>query len=271
MIVLYCILGSVLLLCAVYLFVLLRPASGNKTVPAVLQTDYAHRGLWDDTVPENSLPAFAKAVSAGFGIELDVQLSRDGVVMVFHDDDLFRMTGKDAKLSSLSFAELRELRLAGTDEVIPTFAEVLAVINGKVPLLVELKGESADTAVCPPTDALLAAYGGPYCIESFNPLLVGWYKKNRPDVYRGLLYTDVVREKKKVTFLALLLNAAALNVAARPQFIAYDERVKKVLPVALCTRFYHAGRFTWTVRDQASLDTAHADGACPIFERFIPR
>ncbi len=266
------VLAVLLLLFCLYLLVLLRPAKPQRVPAAALFTDYAHRGLWnaENGIPENSLPAFRRAAEAKFGIELDLQLSRDGIVMVFHDENLRRMTGKDAKLSDLTFDELRALRLGNTDEVIPTLREVLAAVDSRVPLLIELKGESTDTALCPVADALLCGYAGPYCIESFNPFLLDWYKKNRPDVYRGLLYTNVVREKKKASAANLLLTAAALNFIARPHFIAYDERVKNALPVKVCTRLYRAGKFTWTVRSLASYDAAYTDGACPIFERFIP-
>ena len=185
------------ILTAVYFFVLVRPI--KKTKPSeVLLRDYAHRGLHNGKdAPENSLAAFEAACQKGYGIELDVQLSRDGKVMVFHDYTLVRMTGCDKKLAELDAEELTALTLGESDQKIPTFAEVLSLVNGRVPLLVELKGENFDTSLCAKVAEMLRDYQGPYCVESFNPLLIGNMKKEMPEVFCGLLYTNVCREKKK--------------------------------------------------------------------------
>ena len=158
---------------------------------------YAHRGLWGGEIPENSLAAFRRAAEHGFAIELDVQLSSDGEVMVFHDYTLDRVVGREGKLCDLDAAELGTLSLCGTEQTIPTFREVLTLVNGRVPILVELKGESMDTSLCEKAAALLREYEGLYCIESFNPLLLHEMRKHLPDAYYGLLYTNVCRAKKK--------------------------------------------------------------------------
>ncbi len=263
--------GGILALCILnlllYLLIFVRPRGKAPADPSLL-CDYAHRGLHGGGIPENSLHAFTLACEAGVGIELDVRLSRDGKVMVFHDDTLSRMTGDNRKLAELSAAELQGLRLAGTDEVIPTFAEVLRLVDGRVPLLVELKGEALDTALCPKVAALLRDYGGSYCIESFNPLLLHAMEKELPKAYCGLLYTNVVRDKKKRSLLHMLLTAMTLNFLCRPQFIAYNELNRDSLPVMLTTRMYHAQKFVWTVRSREDLDTAHKKGECPIFEKI---
>lgn len=269
MLVFVTVLCILLLLVVLYLF-LIFPARSCTHDPA-LDVHYAHRGLWDHDagIPENSLAAFARAADAGFGIELDVQLSADGTVYVFHDEKLARMTGCDKRLSACSSAELDSLRLDGTDERIPRFSEVLSLVGGRVPILVELKGESTDTALCPETDALLAEYRGPYCVESFNPMLLRWYRKHRPEIYRGLLYTNVCREKG-FSFLHLLLTGMLLNVLCRPQFIVCDLTCQSAFPVRFCRRFTKAGRFLWTVRELKQLSSAEASGAHGIFERLIP-
>ncbi len=256
-----------LLLFLLYLLVLVRPASRLPEDPTLL-TDYAHRGLHGNGVPENSMAAFRLAVEAGYGIELDVHLSRDGEVVVFHDDTLLRMTGREGRISDYTLAELRPLRLSGTEEGIPTFAEVLTLVNGRVPLLVELKGESFDRSLCPRVAALLQGYTGRYAIESFNPLLLSEMRKLLPHAYRGLLYTNVVREKKRASVLNLLLTAMALNVVAKPHFISYNEQDRASFPVGLTTRLYRAVRFVWTVRTKEALDTAHENRESPIFEKI---
>ena len=262
------ILSFAVLLLAIYLLVLVRPP--KKTKPTeVLLCDYAHRGLHKEGVPENSLAAFEDACRAGFGIELDVQLSRDGEVMVFHDYTLIRMTGCDKKLCELDAKELMTLTLAGTDQTIPTLKQVLALVDGRVPLLVELKGESFDTSLCAKVAELLRGYRGAYCLESFNPLLIGNMKKEMPEVFCGLLYTNVCREKKKKSALNIALTAMALNVVARPDFIAFDKADRDTLPVKITTKLFGAPKFVWTVRTREELDTAHKNGECPIFENIF--
>ena len=256
----------VLLLFVLYLFCI-HP--GSRPIPAEMQKNYAHRGLYGGEIPENSLAAFVNAVDAGYGIELDVQLSGDGEVMVFHDAALERMTGVKGKLGEKTLAELRELRLDGTEHGIPTFREVLAVVDGKVPLLVELKGESADTSVCEAVDEILREYSGAYLIESFNPLLLRWYKKNHPNVLRGQLTTNLTKGLGK-NMRNLLLDSLLLNMVTRPDFLAYDIRCPKRIPVRLCTGFFHAQRFVWTVRDREEYRRSEDLDAFAIFENFCP-
>ncbi len=256
-----------LLLLLLYLLFLVRPRGKSPSDPALL-CDYAHRGLHGHGVPENSLQAFALAAEAGYGIELDVQLSRDGEVMVFHDETLSRMTGRDQRLCDLTAEELSALCLGGTAETIPSFAEVLTTVNGRVPLLVELKGEDLDTSLCSRVAALLQGYNGSYCIESFNPLLLRAMKKQLPNAYCGLLYTNVVRDKQSSNLLNRLLTLMAFNFLCKPQFIAYNEYDRASLPVRLTTRTYLAVRFVWTVRSRTSLDLAHKHGEWAIFEQI---
>lgn len=266
-IILASLLSLALLLLFLYLLVLIRPRKGIAPDPALL-CDYAHRGLHGDGIPENSLAAFERAATAGVGIELDVQLSRDGEVMVFHDYTLTRMTGVEKKLAELNAAELSALTLAGSTEHIPTLSEVLALVNGRVPLLVELKGEDTGTALCEKLAPLLSEYKGAYCLESFNPLLIGKMKKYLPSAFRGLLYTNVCKEKNSASLLNRLLTAMALNFIAKPNFIAFHQGYRNSLPVRLTTRLWHAPRFTWTVRTEEELRIAHENGECPIFEHL---
>lgn len=256
-----------ILLAIVYLLVLVRPRK-RREVSSALLCDYAHRGLHGNGVPENSLKAFELACQRGYGIELDVQLSRDGTVMVFHDYTLIRMTGCDKKLCELDASELRELKLGGTDQTIPTFKEVLELVGGRVPLLVELKGESTDASVCAPVAELLKEYKGEYCVESFNPMLVREIKKQISGVYAGQLYTNVVRDKKKKSALNIILTCMALNCLARPDFIAYNHLDREALPVKITTKFFNAQKFVWTVRSREEFDKAHSLGEHPIFEHI---
>jgi len=259
----------ILLIPALYVFVLLRPSS-RRDFDRRLKTDYAHRGLHDSRIPENSLAAFQNAAEHGFGIELDVQLSRDGEVMVFHDYTLTRMTSDPRKVTDCTCAQLQALQLSGTGQAIPTLQEVLDTVDGRVPLLIELKGESINPALCPRVDRILSGYRGTYCVESFNPFLLAWYKKNRPDVIRGILSTRLCRDRKW-SVLNLLLDLMALNVLARPDFIAFDHRYPERAAVKLCTKCYKACAFQWTIRTQDAYEAAHAAGSHTIFEGFLPK
>ncbi len=265
LIVLGALVALALIVFLVYLLFLIRP-SGRAPKDKTLVCDYAHRGLHSDTVPENSLEAFELACRAGYGIELDVQLSRDGKVMVFHDYTLVRMTGVDKKLCELDASELCGLSLKGTGQSIPTFSEVLELIDGRVPILVELKGENFDTSLCPKVAELLSEYKGSYCIESFNPLLVKQMRNLFPDVFCGLLYTNAIKEKKKASVINIAVTLMALNFLCKPNFIAFDEKYRSSFFVKVTTRFYKTPKFVWTVKSQESLDTAHKLGECPIFE-----
>ena len=256
----------ILLLVLIYLLVLVRPRA-KKPKNTRLLCDYAHRGLHGDGVPENSLKAFSLACDGGYGIELDVQLSQDGEVMVFHDYTLVRMTGCEKKLCDLTLAELKELSLADTDEKIPTLCEVLSLVDGRVPILVELKGENTDVSLCESVAKILNGYKGDYCVESFNPLLVRSIKKHLPSVYCGLLYTNVCRDKKKYSALNIAISAMALNVLAYPDFIAYNKLDRSSFLVWLTTALYRAPRFVWTVKGDDEFKEAKNLGECPIFEK----
>jgi glycerophosphoryl diester phosphodiesterase len=263
----------IILIIALTYAMLIMPRVTLRPDMSDLLTDYAHRGFFDndDGVPENSLEAFKYAVLGGFGIELDLQLTKDGKVVVFHDYTLKRMCGRDVKLSSLTLDELRSFNLLGTAYKIPTFKEVLDLVDGRVPLLIELKGESGNTALCPAVDALLDNYRGAYSVESFNPLLLRWYKINRPEVVRGQLVTNLIRDKKGGNFVRnLALSALFTNCLSRPDFIAADQRFLRGLSIRLCTQLFGARLFVWTVRKKEHFDINRENGDLSIFEGFDP-
>ena len=139
---------------------------------------YYHRGAYDNGagIPENSIPAFRIASDLGVGVELDVQLSRDGQVVVFHDDNLKRVCGVDASVDSLDYEELQKLRLLGTDFRIPLFSEVLEVLSSsRAPVVVEIKSGKNNDELCQKTLELLKNSDVRYCVESFNPFIVRWF------------------------------------------------------------------------------------------------
>jgi len=250
---------------------LIAPRARRAAVKPFLRP-YAHRGLWGEGAPENSLAAFRRAVEHGFAIELDVQCAKDGTVMVFHDYTLTRMCGKDVKLAELSAEELGACMLGDTDERIPTFREVLEIVDGKVPLLVELKGESGNTALCPAVAAILDEYEGRWCVESFNPLLLRWFKKHRPRAVRGLLSTDLIKEKKSGSkVLNFALSALLLTFLCRPAFHAWDQHYTRRFALRFGIKCLGAASFVYTVKNQADFDRHMAAGNSPIFDEFVPQ
>lgn len=234
-----------------------------------MHRNFAHRGLhdMDRSIPENSLMAFAAAVGEGYGIELDVQLSKDGQVVVFHDDTLNRVCGVDGRVDAYDYDELKEFSLLGTMQHIPLFTEALELIGtGDGPLIVELKSGSRNSELCEKTYNILRQYQGKYCIESFNPFIVRWFKQNVPEVFRGLLAAS--KEEYMPTYPALiakLLSNCTLGFLCKPDFIAYQnvERPKQVL------RMREKGTllFAWTSR-VPDVDQAQNDAV--IFENYRP-
>lgn len=161
--------------------------------PDFLRRPIAHRALHDRAAgrPENSRAAVRAAVAAGYGIEIDLQLSADGQAMVFHDDTLDRLTARTGPVFAQSAAHLATIPLRGTDEGIPTLGEVLALVAGRVPLLIELKDQSGHGRPGPgpleqATAAALRGYAGPVAVMSFNPEMVGQMARLAPDVPRGI-------------------------------------------------------------------------------------
>lgn len=249
---------TIIILCLLYVL-LIFPRTFRKPSRAHLTKHfYAHRGLFNNAseAPENSLAAFKLAVENGYGIELDVQLSKDKVPVVFHDATLNRMCGVDGNVWDYTLEELKKFKLANSEESIPTFAETLEVIGGKCPIIVEYKLDVVSTEVCRLGNELLKVYNGPYCIESFHPLALLWYKKNRPDVVRGQLSMKFWKEKKyKGKFIYLLMTYLVTNIATRPDFIAYKHSDASNLSRRMC-RIFGALSVAWTIKSTEQYEVA---------------
>ena len=263
---------AVLLVLVACWLALIMPARSAKAQRAPFYgRTFAHRGLFsaDQSVPENSLSAFAAAVEADYGVELDVQLTRDKQVVVFHDDDLLRACGIDARVDAYTFEELQAFPLFGTEARIPLFTDVLATIHGAIPMIVELKSGGDWKTLCPLTLELLTAYKGDYCVESFHPMLVRWFYQNAPQILRGQL-SEAARYSRKdlPLYQAIMLSRGLTNILTHPHFIAY--RVgEKCLSVRL-SEAMGAMRVCWTARptdDHAKL-TRQNDAI--IFEHYRP-
>lgn len=259
---------------AIWLFCI-RPRSvlDAPDMTELKKYDYAHRGFYkkDQSIPENSLPAFQRAVSKGFGVELDLQLTADGQVVVFHDDTLKRMCGVDKAVSELTYEELQQYTLAESGEKIPLFTQVLKVMGGKTPMIIELKPYNNTEELCSRTCEILTVYKGSWCVESFSPAVVKWFRKNRPQVVRGQLMARFTRKDEGLNLITAFLGRNLfVNVLGRPDFIAYDVTARKCKSLRVACRLFHAQEVCWTIRTPQLLWAVKADGAWGIFEHFDP-
>lgn len=267
------ILLTILLLLALLYAFLVRGRSGQKGLGALQGWAYAHRGLHNKpSIPENSMSAFRKAIEKGYGAELDVHLLKDGSLAVFHDASLERCTGSEGFIEDLTREELKNYHLEGTDETIPTFEEVLALFEGKAPLIIELKAERGNAAalseaVC----KVLDNYKGIYCIESFDPRCLIWLKKNRPEIIRGQLSMNFLKHSAKMgKMVDIILTFLLQNVVTRPDFIAYCFDDRKNLSNQLCLNLWSVQGVSWTITTQEQFESCMMENLLPIFEQFEP-
>lgn len=266
-------LGALLLGTLLYFLMIMPRMPGRPDTDYFKQWLYAHRGLHDNKsdAPENSMRAFEKAVEAGFGIELDIQLSRDRVPVVFHDFALKRICGCPGKVSDYTWEELSRFSLCGSGEYIPRLEDVLKMVNGRVPLIVEFKIERFDLSLCREADRLLSAYQGKYCMESFHPLGVLWYRRNRKDIVRGQLSDGFLREGEYSGVLYFLLQNLCFNWLGKPDFIAYNHKYPNILSRRLCHELYKATAAAWTVKSEEELQRARRNFDIFIFDSFLPK
>ncbi|MGB8452569.1 MAG: glycerophosphodiester phosphodiesterase family protein [Anaerocolumna sp.] len=257
-----------------YLLAIMPKITGRHVITPWQGRYYAHRGLHQNKneTPENSMAAFHLAVSHNYGIEMDVQLSKDKIPVVFHDYNLRRVCGIDKKVRDLTFAELQELTLYQSTEQIPAFQSVLDMVNGQVPLIVEFKVELHDTSVCSIAAPILDRYKGLYCIESFNPLVLLWYKNRRPNIMRGQLSSNLIKDKEVGSAsLYFILQNLLLNFITKPDFISFNYAHRDMLSFVLCRHLYKIPAFAWTIKTQESLNESRNSFDFFIFDHFIPQ
>ena len=268
-----CIILIVLLALDLLFTLALRCRKGHPKWELLKKYRYAHRGFHDKPViPENSLPAFRRAIEHGFGAELDVHLLKDGTLAVFHDSDLKRCANVEGEIEDLTLEELKQLRLEGTDEQIPTFDEVLALFEHATPLIIELKTARGNhkalaKAVCERLDT----YKGEFCIESFDPFALIDVKKLRPEICRGQLSMNFCKDPSGLPFYKrVIAGNMLLNFLTRPDFIAYKFEDRKALSPTLCRTLWGIQEVSWTIRQKEDLLEAEQAGSIGIFECFDP-
>ena len=233
---------------------------------------YAHRGLHDGEagIPENTMVAFRRAVDAGFGIELDVQLTKDEEVVVFHDFDLKRVCSAEGEISDFTYEQLQRFAICGTQERIPRLSDVLKLVQGRVPLLIELKYKGMESRICERTDEVMRQYHGEYAIESFHPRALWWYRRHRPEICRGQLAMNFQRQEGLYHPAYWIVRHLLLNFLGKPDFIAYDIRDRQAVSKNICRRVFGCPSAAWTVRSGRQLEEAKPYYDSFIFEGFLP-
>lgn len=189
----------------------------------LVEVPFAHRGLHtgDDIIPENSTAAFERAVDYGYAIELDVRLSSDGRVVVFHDKSLYRMTGVNGFIDNLTWAEIKGLKLLGSKYSIPLLKYVLKLIDGKVPLLIEVKNTGMPGPLEQALVDTLKGYKGKFAVQSFNPLSLKYFKENAPGIIRGQL-SGCLKGENLAYYKKFLIRYLLLNSLSSPSYVAYE-------------------------------------------------
>lgn len=270
----YWAIGAVVFLIALFLFLSFPKRARKQERDKLTGRYYAHRGYHDNEKglpPENSLEAFALACDNGYGMELDIQFTKDKQIVVFHDNEYARVCGVEKKVWELTYDEARELRLCGRDYRVPLFSDVLKTVGGRTPIIVEVKAESRAVAdyeeLCAAAWELLKDYKGDYCVESFHPLVVRWWKKNHPEIVRGQLAYAFKRYNEGF-MIGFLLSTLMSSFMTRPHFIAYHEREAGFL--VRLNRFLGSMTVAWTCRSLERAKQLERTSDAIIFEGFAP-
>ena len=239
-----------------------------RTPAWVTDRPVAHRGLHCADLPENSLAAFEMAVDVGLPLELDVHASLDAEAVVFHDESLLRMTGTQGDVRAWPWHRLRELNLSGTTERIPSLAQVLRMVGGRVPVVIEVKNSGVVGVIERSVARVVDRYAGPVAVQSFNPLSLAWFRRERPEIPRGLLAGDM-KDSDFGVATRVLLQRMLLSPHVRPAYVGYDLQALPE-PSASLLRRLGLPLLAWTVRTRDEQTRAMQLADNYIFEFVEP-
>jgi len=263
-----------LILIALFLFTTMPRLSKKKEWKEFTKgTYFAHRGLFDNEsdAPENSLKAFKRAIDNNYGVEFDVEITKDKQLVIHHDDTLQRSAGVDLRVCETTYEELKKHKLFKSDETIPLFTEVLDLIDGQIPIIIEIKVDKDYLPLTEMVAKTLENYKGPYVVESFHPLAVRWYKKNKPEIIRGQL-CDYYPKAGGVSFpLSYILAGYYSNFLTRPDFLAENFQYSDRLTFQIEKKLYNPCRTCYTVKSKEQLESAKKNFDNYIFDSFNPR
>lgn len=233
---------------------------------------FAHRGLHNSTVPENSIHAFKNAIENGYGIELDILKTKDDYLVVFHDNCLLRMCGIEKNITDCTYAEIQNLFLKNSDEHIPLFYDVLKIVNGQVPIIIEIKTDGDWIKTTSLVVDQLKMYDGDYLIESFNPLIIKYFRKKMPQIPIGQLATNMFKEKTSHSFLLkLLLTNLFFNFIIKPDFIAYNHKYRSNIFLKIELKKRKKILVAWTIKTMEEFLEIKDEFDIFIFEGFLPK
>lgn len=238
-----------------------------KDLKFLKETIIAHRGVHNEKdIIENSLEAFKEAVNKNYIIELDVHFLKDGEVVVFHDDNIERMTGINKNLKDCTYDEIRNIKLLNKNTYIPKFLDVLKLVDGKVPILIELKNDNKVGLLESSLVQILKKYNGKYAVQSFNPLSIMWFKNNYPNIIRGQLVCKF-KNKKMDNIKKFILKTMFFNIITNPDFISHsvDDLSYKEVNKIKKNKFI----LGWTVRNKERYDELIKYYDNLICEKFI--
>lgn len=240
----------------------------SKNLDWIKDIPFAHRGLYNDEIPENSMSSFRNAIKYGYGIELDVQYTKDKKIVVFHDNILYRMTGYKGNVNDLTYLEINKLTLLNTNERIPLFKDVINLIDARVPLLVEIKKSKDYINLSEDVYNILKDYKGKYAIQSFDPRVISWYKRHTENVIRGQLSFDF-KDTSFKWYEKIALRDMIFNLYSKPDYICYGLRGIKNLQIKLLRK--KKPIISWTIKNENEMKFADKYSDNIIFEGFIPK
>lgn len=264
-----CLLFILIVIGILYLYMIFPRISRRHDMSCYHHVSFAHRGYHcaEKGIPENSMKAFRAALARGYGIEIDLHLTRDGRLAVFHDHTLQRMCGRPGIIEELTYEELKSCRLSGTAETIPLFTEILSLVKGRVPLLIELKIPDSPDQICEETLRLLKDYNGAYLIQSFNTMGLLWFRRHAPQVLRGQLSSNLIRDDEQHSFfLRFAVRYLLSDVLGRPDFISYNMKDLPVTSVWILQHVFRTPIAVWTLRSADELKQGRLHYDMLIFE-----
>lgn len=230
----------------------------------------AHRGLHSNpSIPENSLSSFQRAIDCALPIELDLQISRDGKIIVFHDDDLKRICNDDRLVSQVDFDELLTLSLFESNQKIPSLDEVLTFVAGRVPLLIEIKNRNYDGRLEDCIYECLRNYEGEYAIQSFNPFTVDHFRRKDSKILRGMI-SGTGRDFELPFWKTFVLKNLILLPLVRPHFINYEAEGLHLLAISLIRELTSIPILGWTINSPELMNRYQGQCDNIIFESFDP-
>lgn len=244
---------------------------GKPDLGEIRRYDYAHRGLHNskDHIPENSLLAFQKAMDMGYGISMDVRITKEGVPVVFRDSRLHRMCQEAGTVETSTLEMLQQMRLEGTEEEIPTLEAALALVDGQVPVLLNLHVDSGNfEELCSAVCDVLDGYDGVFAVEAFDVRVLKWFKEQRNNFIRGQMIDHGHRSGQTMVnrIWDFFCNSLLMNFLTAPDFISCNLKDRKNPSLILCHLLYRVERIEWTVHNLEEYELVKTDGSIAVFE-----